>query len=120
METTQQEISSHPREYEECISDCFSCYEQCTVCLSHCMSMGGEHVEAKHLSLMMECAQLCSTSASFMQFNSPFAIELCQVCAKVCDACASSCDEVDPEDPVMQECSAMCRQCADSCRNMVQ
>lgn len=103
---------------EQCIRDCIACYEECTSCLSHCLSLGGKHTEARHITLMMECAELCRTSASIMHLKGEFAFELCQVCADVCDACAESCSNIDPDDETMLKCADVCRKCATSCRNM--
>lgn len=103
---------------DQCIRDCIACYQECMSCLPHCLEQGGRHVEKKHITLMMECAQICNMSATIMQLKGEFAYELCQVCARVCDACAESCSSIDPNDSMMQKCTDMCRKCADSCRNM--
>jgi hypothetical protein len=103
---------------DQCIQDCLACYQECTSCLPHCLSLGGKHVEQKHLTLMMECAQMCEMSATIMQLKGDFAYEQCQLCAKVCDACAESCLRIDPKDAIMKRCADMCRRCAQSCRSM--
>jgi hypothetical protein len=103
---------------EQCIRDCMACYQECLSTISHCLSQGGKHAEPKHITMMMECAEICKTSADFMLMKGQFAYELCQLCAKVCDACAESCSKVDPNDSMMQKCADLCRRCADSCRNM--
>lgn len=104
---------------EQCIRDCIECYQECTRCIPHCLSQGGEHVEQKHILLMMECAQICNMSATLMMLKGgQFAYEHCQLCAKVCDACEESCNSIDPDDSMMQKCADMCRKCADSCRSM--
>ena len=103
---------------EQCIRDCLACYEECMSCIPHCLSQGGIHAEPKHLTLMMECAEMCDMSARFMHLKGQFAHEHCQLCAKVCDACAESCAKVDPNDSMMQRCADICRRCAESCRSM--
>lgn len=103
---------------EQCIADCIACYKECTSCISHCLSQGGKHAEQKHITLMMECAQMCNMSATIMQLKGQFAHEHCQLCAKVCDACEESCRSMGENDSMMQKCADMCRKCADSCRNM--
>lgn len=119
METTQRESESQRgNSMEECIRDCIACYQECLSCVPHCLSLGGKHAEQKHISLMLECAQMCNLSASLMQLKSQFSFEHCQLCARVCDACAESCSSIDPNDSMMMKCADMCRRCADSCRNM--
>lgn len=103
---------------EQCIRDCLSCYQECTSCIPHCLSLGGKHVEEKHITLMMECAEICKLSATVMQLKGEFAYEFCQLCARVCDACADSCSSIDPNDSMMQKCAEACRKCAESCRSM--
>jgi hypothetical protein len=103
---------------EQCIRDCLACYQECLSCIPHCLGQGGKHAEQKHITLMMECSEMCNMSASLMKMQGQFAYEHCQLCAKVCDACEASCRSVDPNDSMMQKCADACRKCADSCRNM--
>ena len=103
---------------EQCFQDCLACYQECLSCIPHCLSQGGKHAEQKHISLMLECAEICNMSASVMALKGQFAHELCQLCAKVCEACEASCRSIDPNDSMMQRCADMCRRCADSCRSM--
>lgn len=103
---------------EQCIEDCLACYQECTRCIPHCLAQGGKHVEPQHITLMMECAELCNASATLMQLQGQFAHEHCQVCARACDACADSCEAIDPDDAMMSSCAETCRQCAESCRSM--
>jgi hypothetical protein len=120
VETTNQSSRSSQtgNNMDQCIQDCLACYQECTSCIPHCLSQGGKHAEAKHITLMMECAEMCNMSATLMQLKGQFAYEHCQLCAKACDACAESCSSIDPNDSMMQKCAEMCRQCAESCRSM--
>jgi hypothetical protein len=120
METTTHESSKlhSANSIEQCIRDCLACYEECMSCISYCLSQGGEHVEQKHLTLMMECAQMCNTSATLMLIKGQISHEHCELCAKVCEACAESCQNLGADDSMMQDCADMCRKCAESCTNM--
>lgn len=119
MEAVQGRGTTQPGiNMEQCIRDCIACYQECISCVPHCLVQGGKHAEQRHLTLLMECAEMCDMSARFMQMKGQFAYEHCQLCAKVCDACADSCSKVDPNDSMMQRCADVCRECADSCRNM--
>lgn len=100
---------------QQCIDDCLNCYQTCfSEAMSHCLEMGGRHVAAHHFGLMMNCAELCRTTAEFMMSNSPLHARLCAACAEVCEACAASCEEVGD----MASCVQACRTCASSCRQM--
>lgn len=103
---------------EQCIRDCLECYQECLRCISHCLSQGGKHAEKEHITLLMECAQMCNMSATLMLMRGQFSNEHCQLCAQVCEACGQSCTSLDSDDAMMQDCADMCRKCADSCRDM--
>jgi hypothetical protein len=103
------------QDMQNCIQQCLHCYETCKrEAMNHCLEVGGKHVEPTHFRLMMNCAEICRTSADFMLTNSSLHATVCGACAEVCDACASSCEQVGD----MQECVQACRQCAESCRQM--
>jgi hypothetical protein len=82
--------------------------------MNHCLQSGGKHVEASHFRLMINCAEICQTSANFMLSSSAFSNQICRVCAEVCDACAKSCEQISG----MEDCARVCRECAESCRQM--
>ncbi len=103
------------KDLARCIDACLECHRVCLhVALTHCLEMGGAHVEATHFRLMMNCAELCETSANFMLTGSEFHQRTCGLCADVCDACAASCEAVGG----MEKCVHVCRTCAEHCRAM--
>ncbi len=102
-------------EMQQCIQNCQDCHAMCLQMAStHCLEMGGAHVEAKHFRLMMDCAQICQTSADFMLRGSTHHAHVCAECADICEDCATSCEAVGD----MDDCVAACRKCAESCRSM--
>lgn len=102
---------------QKCIDECLHCHAVCLrEALNHCLEAGGLHTEPTHFRLMINCAEICQTSANFMLSNSPFHARTCAVCAEVCAACARSCEAVGD----MEECVQACRRCAESCRQMAQ
>jgi hypothetical protein len=103
-------------EVRACIEACQSCHEVCVETLTHCLTMGGEHAEADHIRTLLDCAQICTTSADFMLRGSPMHGSVCDVCADACNECAASC--ADLEGPEMQRCAEECRRCAEHCREM--
>ena len=103
------------QEMQQCIQNCQECHRVCLhKAMSHCLEMGGKHTEPNHFRLMMDCAQICQTSADFMLRGSAHSAHVCAECADVCEACAKSCEAVGE----MEECVAACRKCAESCRKM--
>ena len=100
---------------QEAIDACLDCHSMCLrMATTFCLEQGGRHVEKKHLSLMLNCAELCQTSANFMLSDSPLHGRVCLICAEACEACAKSCEQVGD----MRECVEECQSCAKSCRTM--
>ncbi len=109
--------SSHTESaMQACIETCSRCHQVCLqAAMNHCLETGGKHVEAKHFRLMMNCAEICQTSANFQLSSSRFQHSLHEVCAEICEACASDCKKIGD----MDECVEACQKCADSCRQMI-
>ena len=102
-------------EMNKCIDECLNCHRTCLrTSMSHCLEMGGRHVQPEHFRLMLNCAEICQTAANFMLSASPMHGAVCAACAEVCAACEKSCEDVGD----MQECVQACHACAASCRQM--
>ena len=107
---------NHSDDLEQCIEECTNCHQVCTDTVAQCLRMGGKHAEAGHITLLLDCAQICQTSADFMLRGSELHTRTCAACAEVCERCAEDCAEFDDE--TMQACADACRTCADLCREM--
>lgn len=105
-------------EMRECIENCTNCHAICLETVTHCLQMGGKHAEAGHIRLLLDCAQICATSADFMLRSSDLHQFTCGVCAEACERCAAACEEIGGDDELMRRCAEMCRRCAESCRRM--
>lgn len=110
-----QQMSS---EMQQCIQNCMECHRICTEMVSHCLSLGGQHAESPHITLLLDCANICATSADFMIRGSQYHGRTCGVCAEVCAACADDCERIAGGDEMMMRCVEVCRRCADSCKQM--
>lgn len=104
-------------EMRRCIENCSDCHNICVETSAHCLEIGGRHAEAAHVRLLLDCAEICLTSANFMLRGSELHGRTCAVCAEVCERCATSC-ETFGDDPLMKQCAEICRRCAESCRKM--
>ena len=102
---------------EKCISDCVGSHRMCLATGQYCIEHGGPHTAAAHLALLLDCAEMCMTTANSMLRRSPQHQVVCAACAQICDACAESC-ETFRGDEAMARCAKMCRGCAGSCRMM--
>ena len=110
---------AHPAsKMDECINNCELCHRTCTVTLGYCLSQGGQHAEQAHIRLLLDCIQICQTSADFMLRGSTLHGLTCGVCAEVCRRCAEDCERFGTGDFQMQQCALMCWQCSRSCQEM--
>ena len=112
-------MAHHPLDdrMQECIDRCQTCQEACLETVNHCLQKGGKHADAKHISTLLACAEICDTSARFMLLGSEYHARVCEVCAEICEACAVSCDRMG-DDETMRACADECRRCAESCQQM--
>ena len=107
-------LNSH---VQKCIELCQDCHKACLETIPYCLQQGGRHARADHIRLMMDCAEICQTSANFMQRGSDLHVQTCAACAEVCERCAEDCETMSA-DARMASCATMCRRCAESCREM--
>ena len=105
-------------EMRRCAEECRRCHDVCLETISHCLHMGGKHADPHHIRVMMDCVQICHTSADFMLRGSDLHAHICRACAAVCQRCAEDCERVDGQDEQMRACIDACRRCAESCRHM--
>lgn len=113
-------IETLDKEMQTCIELCQECHSSCLGAVAHCLAVGGEQANAEHVRLLIDCAQICSTSADFMIRDSAYHVESCGICAKVCEDCAASCESLGRSDRKLQECMDICRRTSESCYRMSQ
>lgn len=109
--------NAHQDSMRQCIQNCLDCHSRCLETAIHCQQLGGKHAEPAHLRLLLDCAEICQTSANFLLRGSNFHGRVCGVCANVCEQCARSCERF-PNDAQMKACAASARRSAESCRLM--
>lgn len=105
------------KDMAQCAQECLTCHSICLTTVQHCLEKGGKHATPGHIRTLMDCAEICRTSASFLLRGSRFHARTCAVCAEVCRACEESCRAIG-DDAMMQQCAEACRRCAESCQRM--
>jgi hypothetical protein len=115
MNTARHSMDS---DMQQCIQECTNCHSICLATVPHCLEMGGAHAAAPHIGLLLDCAEICQTSANFMLRGSALHARTCGVCAEVCEQCAQDCKRLGGDDAQMRACADACQRCADSCRRM--
>lgn len=78
----------------QCAEECLNCHAVCASTLAYCISKGGEHLEPAHLRSLMDCAEICRTSASFLLRGSEQHSTTCNACVVICERCAESCEKM--------------------------
>ena len=77
---------AQPNDYSEqtlvCIQNCQDCHRACLQTLAYCLRQGGRHAEGDHLRLLMDCADICLTSAAFMIRGSDLHAHTCAAVPK--------------------------------------
>jgi len=117
VHATGHKSSQGSQDMQQCIQNCQDCHDICLETVAYCLTKGGKHAEAAHIRLLLDCAEICQTSANFMVRGSSLHPQTCGVCAEVCERCAEDCERFG-DDATMRECADMCRRCAESCRKM--
>jgi hypothetical protein len=106
-------------EMQICIQDCLDCHSLCLETITYCLQQGGWHANLPHIRLLLDCAEICQTSANFMLRGSAFREYTCDICAEICAECAEECGQFSGDEQ-MQACADMCRRCALSCQEMAE
>ena len=105
-------------EMKKCIQLTRDCNAMCTQTITHCLKLGGRHAAPDHIRAMVDCAQICATTADFMVRESPFHDRMCRLCADMCKQCGKGCDQVAGDDQMVKQCAEVCGKCAGSCERM--
>jgi hypothetical protein len=106
------------QEMQQCIDECLACYQSCHTTVRHCLELGGNHAEPAHVTLLLDCAEICKTSAELMLHGSDMHKQASALCADICRSCEESCRRIGQEDEIMSHCADVCHSCAVSCDRM--
>jgi hypothetical protein len=102
-----------------CIEDCLNCHAVCAMTVQYCLTEGGEKADPDLVGVLLDCAEICQTSANFMLRGSPYHALTCSACADICRACEEICRSVS-DDEQLEHCAGVCAECAESCDRMAQ
>ena len=105
---------------QACIEECLNCHVACTTTAQYCIAQGGALADPDHVGLLLDCAEMCQTSANFMLRGSPYHPITCLACAELCRGCEESCRAVGGEDEQLQLCAEACASCAEHCERMAE
>lgn len=110
--------TQHAHAMEQCIEYCTNCHRTCLEATArHFRGEREPKLNEALVRLLLDCADICRTSADFMIRGSDQHQHTCRTCAAICTRCADECDKIG-EDPYMAACAEICRRCATSCAQM--
>jgi Domain of Unknown Function (DUF326) len=98
---------------KDCIDACNACATECGNCFAH---MVGKDSKNDCPACCIECAAICRLCADAIARNSPFAKQICKLCADICEWCAKQCGAHDMDHG--KRSAEACRRCAEACRKM--
>ena len=102
---------------QQSVTDALTCHRICEEAITHCLQTGGAHADPDHVTLMLDCAEICRTAAELLVRGSRFSASIAALCADVCQTCATECARFT-DDAHMISCAEACRRCAQSCRQV--
>ncbi len=97
----------------EGLKACTRCSRVAKETLTFALFHGAEHAEADHLRRLMDCAEICQTTADFLLRASPQHGAICRACIEVCKACAEDARAIGT--PELQRLADHCGRCAAAC-----
>ena len=92
-----------------------NCAAECNHCATACLDEQNVKMLSKCIKLDMDCAEICTLTASLIARGSAHGKHLLKECAEVCNACAEECEKHTHMEHCKQ-CAAACRACAEICR----
>lgn len=92
-----------------------NCAAECNHCTSACLEEQDVKMLAKCISLDMDCAAICTLTASLIARGSEHGKHLLKECAEVCNACADECEKHADHMDHCKKCAEACRACATAC-----
>lgn len=104
--------------FDECIDKCLASHRRCLETASYSIGRDPAPASAQHIAILLDCAELCQSTANSMLRKSPQHALFCEACARLCEICAEAC-LAQGSDARLRVCAETCRDCARSCRDMV-
>jgi hypothetical protein len=97
--------------------ECLHCREVCEDTVGHALRLGGAHAEDERIGALLDCAEVCRTTATFIRRGSAVVGQTASVAADLCERAAEACAPF-ADDGAMAACEAACHRCAEWCRRL--
>lgn len=93
------------------------CSAACNHCATACLDEQDVKMLSRCIKLDIDCAQVCSLTASLLARGSEHGEHLMKECAEICNACADECEKHTHMEHC-KKCAEACRACAEECSVM--
>ena len=91
-----------------------NCAAECNHCATACLDEQDVKMLAKCIKLDIDCADICTLTATLIARGSEHAGHLKKECAEICNACAAECEK-HTHMAHCKTCAEACRACAQAC-----
>ncbi len=92
------------------------CATECNHCATACLDEQDVKMLSKCIKLDIDCAAICSLTATLLARASEHGHHLLKECAEVCNACAEECEKhAGMGMEHCRKCAEACRACAQAC-----
>ena len=92
-----------------------ACANACNYCINACLGEKDVNMMAACIRLDIDCAAICSLTASFLARESVHGRHLLRECAELCDLCAAECEKHQHMQHC-KDCGEACRTCEKACK----
>ena len=103
---------------QELLNALYNCAAECNHCATACLDEEDVKMTARCIKLNIDCAEICSITASFVSRGSEHANHILNACAEICEACAEKCEKHSHMEHC-KRCAEVCRSCVDLCHSRV-
>jgi hypothetical protein len=118
METRRSSPRRGPwTETTRTLIECLRCREVCEDTVTHALRVGGPALEDERIGALLDCADVCRTTATLIRRGSPLAGRTAGIAADLCERAAEACAAF-AEDRALAACAETCRRCAAWCRRL--
>ena len=94
------------------------CIAECNHCTTACLDEENVKMLTQCIKLDIDCAAICTLTASLLARGSEHGKHLMKECIEVCNACAEECEKHAHHHEHCKQCASACRACAAACSEM--
>ena len=105
------------KKHQQTIAALNACVAECNHCTTACLDEQDVKMLTKCIKLDIDCAEICSLTASLLARGSEHGEHLKKECAEVCAACATECEKHAHMEHC-KKCAEVCWACAQACQTV--